>query len=472
MRLMTAWQLIGSALATLAGLLAALAAAHALLYKRIPQSAFGWIAICVMLPLAGALLYYLFGINRVERRAQALRGDESHRTPPAPLTAKAPPGLEPFDSMAERLSQRPLLGGNRVTALCNGEEAYPAMLEAIEGARERVFLSTYLFDSSRTGRAFVSALGAAAARGATVRVLVDGVGELYAYPRARTLLGRSRIRVGRFMPPRLLPPSLHVNLRNHRKILAVDGAIAFTGGMNIGERHLAKDESNPRRVIDMHFRFEGPVAGQIEAVFLDDWSFVTGEAIDVSAVVTKARGDTPCRAVEDGPDREPGTLRSLIAGAISLARRRVTIMTPYFLPTRELIGMMLAAALRGVEVTVILPAQNNLPYVHRATRHTLWELLERGIRVYYQPPPFVHTKLLLIDDSYALIGSANLDPRSLRLNFELDVEIYDAALVSELSLHCETGCRRSDEITLAGVDGRPLPTRLLDGAAWLFSPYL
>src|SRR5690606_19755538 len=185
-------------------------------------------------------------------------------------------------------------------------------------------------------------------------------------------------------------------------------------------------------VADMHFRLEGPVAGQIEAVFLDDWAFVTGEQLEVSPAPAVARGPALCRVIADGPDGDLGKLRALIVGAIGFAERRVTIMTPYFLPPRELTGILQAAALRGLDVTIILPARNNLPYIHRATRHMLWELLERGVRVYYQPPPFVHTKLLIIDDGYAMIGSANLDPRSLRLNFELNVEIYDQDVTAEL----------------------------------------
>ena len=147
-------------------------------------------------------------------------------------------------------------------------------------------------------------------------------------------------------------------------------------------------------------------------------------------------------------------------------------MTPYFLPPRGLAAQLQTAALRGVEVDVILPERSNLPYVDRATRHMLWELLERGVAVHLQPPPFAHTKLLVIDDEYALVGSANLDPRSLRLNFELDVEIFDAETVSALRAHCSAVRGRSRRLTLADVDGRPLPTRLLDGVAWLFSPYL
>lgn len=467
---------MGGVIAVLGGALALAAAGHALLYKRMPQSAFGWIAICIMLPLIGALLYFLFGINRVRRRAQALRGNEARHRPPAPESESEsvmpPADLIPLGTLADRVSRLPLLAGNRVTALYNGEQAYPEMLEAIELAEQRVFLSTYIFDTDKAGHAFAEALGAAAARGVKVRVLLDGIGELYSRPRARRLLDRTGVPVGRFMPPRLLPASLHINLRNHRKILVTDGHTAFTGGMNISDRHLAENTSNPARVVDIHFRFDGPVAGQIEAAFLDDWSFVTGESLDVTPSPAAAEGSSCCRAFADGPDHELGKLHALMCGAVALARTRLIVMTPYFLPTRELIGLLQAAALRGVLVDVILPSRNNLPYVHRATRHMLWELLERDVRVFYQPAPFVHSKIFLVDEEYALVGSANLDPRSLRLNFELNVEIYDRVLVAELARHCEDVRARSAPVTLMEVDGRPLVQRLLDGAAWIISPYL
>ena len=147
-------------------------------------------------------------------------------------------------------------------------------------------------------------------------------------------------------------------------------------------------------------------------------------------------------------------------------------MTPYFVPPRELIAPLQAAALAGVDVAVILPARNNLPYVHRATRHMLWELLERGVQVYYQPAPFVHSKLFYVDDYYAQIGSANFDARSLRLNFEMNVEVYDRDTVTGLARHFEAIRARSSPVTLAEVDGRPVVTRAIDGLAWLFSPYL
>jgi cardiolipin synthase len=179
-----------------------------------------------------------------------------------------------------------------------------------------------------------------------------------------------------------------------------------------------------------------------------------------------------CRAIADGPDEELDRLLLLLVGAVGLARRQVAIMTPYFIPPRELLGALQAAALRGVDVSILLPGRNNLFFMHRATRHLLWELLQRGVRVYFQPGPFVHSKLLLVDDEYAQVGSANLDPRSLRLNFELTVEVYDRELVASLHEHHAAARRCADEVTLAEVDARRLSTRLLDGLAWLFSPYL
>lgn len=459
------------AAAALAGAIGLLASAHALLNKRRPRAAFGWIAVCLAFPLAGALLYFLFGVNRTRRRAQRLRFEfPAHGISHA--LAEPPSGaLEPLANLGRTVSAAPLLGGNAVEELHSGEQVYPAMLRAIEDAERRIYLSTYIFDTDATGRAFAEALGRAVARGVDVRVLLDGVGELYSFPRARRMLAKQGVDVRRFLPPRLLPPSFMLNLRNHRKILVVDDRVGFTGGINISDRHLADRADNPRRVIDLHFALRGPVVGSLAEIFLNDWVF-TGGGGPLEIEQAPPAGNARCRAIGDGPDEELDRLLLLLVGAVGLARRRVSIMTPYFIPPRELLGALQAAALRGVDVSILLPGKNNLFFVHRATRHLLWELLQRGVRIYYQKPPFVHSKLLLVDDEYVQIGSANLDPRSLRLNFELMVEVYDAELTARLGAHFEAARRNADEVTLADVDGRPLHTRLVDGLAWLFSPYL
>jgi cardiolipin synthase A/B len=456
--------------AVVAGLLGIAASTHALLYKRRPRAAFGWIAVCLTFPLAGALLYFWFGINRARRRARRLR-DEEHVEYPAEHAAPAPEEYAALATLGETVTGQPLLGGHAIDALHGGEAAYPAMLAAIEGARHRVYLVTYLFDTDQTGHEFADALGRAVARGVDVRVLLDGVGELYTLPRARRMLRKRGVPVRRFLPPRILPPSFMVNLRNHRKILLIDDDLAFSGGMNISDRHLMTREDNPRRVVDVHFAIRGPVAVSLLSIFLGDWE-LAGGAEPARPGRASVAGTGLCRAIADGPDEEVDRLLVLLVGAIGLARRRVAIMTPYFVPPRELVGALQTAALRGVDVSILLPGRNNLFFVHRATRHMLWELLQRRVRVYYQPGPFVHSKLLLVDDQYAQIGSANLDPRSLRLNFELTLEVYDTALLERLGCHYEQARSRAEEVHLADVDGRRLPTRLLDGMAWLFSPYL
>ena len=457
-------------------------AGHALLFKRDPRASWGWIAVIIIFPILGPLLYLLFGINRVQTRAKKLTRRLpflflfSHEPPAIPATARPekdlPERFVPLARISDRVTRRPLLHGNRVELLQNGEEAYPAMLEAVEGAERSVYLATYILESNATGRRFIDALARARDRGVEVRVLLDGVGELYSFPFSGRLLAKRGVRVVRFLPPTLVPPSLHINLRNHRKVLTVDGRTAFLGGMNIGDRHLAADTENRSRVEDVHFRIHGPVVQQVEELFCEDWAFAAGEELGGTPQDLEQAGEAVCRTIVDGPNEDLDKLAVILAGAVSTARTQVIVMTPYFLPSREMIGALQTAALRGVEVHVILPEKNNLPFVHWATRNMLWELLQWGIRVFYQPPPFVHSKLFLVDGLYALVGSANLDPRSLRLNFELALEVFDPDWVGRMTAFAEDRRRRSREVSLEEMDGRPLPAKVRDSLAWLFSPYL
>ncbi|HNR13764.1 MAG TPA: phospholipase D-like domain-containing protein [Thermodesulfobacteriota bacterium] len=457
------------------------AAGHALLYKRDPKAAWGWIAVCVIFPIFGPLLYFFFGINRVKIRARQLEENLSvprRHVPTLPIGVAlcSPEDLSvqyrDIARISDAVTLRPIVGGNSVEILHNGESAYPAMLKAIEEAERSVFLCTYIFETNQTGMHFIEALSRALERGVTVKVLLDGFGEFYYSPRASTVLRRFGIDTARFIPPSLIPPTLNVNLRNHRKILSVDSHIAFVGGMNIGDRHLASVPHNPRRVVDAHFRLCGPVVQQIEQVFRDDWYFCTGEKVDAGCLVSMPGGSALCRAIADGPTEEHDKIAIILAGAVSAARQRILIMTPYFLPSRELIGALQSASLRGVHVVVVLPEKNNLLFVKWATSNMLWELLLRGVRIYYQPPPFVHTKLFIVDDYYAQVGSANIDSRSLRLNFELAVEVFDKPFIEELAQHVYERIQDSCEITLDQVDSRPFLIRIRDALAWLFYPYL
>ncbi|HAD04167.1 MAG TPA: cardiolipin synthase [Desulfuromonas sp.] len=460
-------------------------AGHALLEKRDPRSALGWVVLCLALPGLGAAGYWLFGVNRIRNRARRwqARGRGMPWLAPAicPWAQDLAGGRIPFRaenfaallSLADAVTRRPLLQGNHVDILHNGEEAYPAMLAAIDRAESSVCLATYIFDNDASGRTFATALKAAAARGATVRVLLDALGACYSWPRAYALFAGSAVRVVKFLPFSLSERGFYVNMRNHRKLLVVDGSIGFTGGMNIGDRHLVQRPERGR-VVDLHFRVSGPVVGQMHEAFLEDWHFASGEAIKAPPYYPDvvAGGEAFCRGISAGPNEDFEKLVWIVIGALNCARRRVRIMTPYFIPDRALMAAINAAALRGVEVEIMLPRRNNLPVVGWASRAYLGELLEHGCRVYYQPAPFVHSKFLLVDDDFALIGSANLDPRSLRLNFEFNLEVYDRRLTRQLAAHFNGARERSRAVTPAQLTGRSLGRRLLDGAAKLFSPYL
>ncbi len=454
-------------------------AGHALLRKSDPRSALVWVVICLTLPLVGAVFYWSLGANRIHRRTLKWRqsgrrlgnGEIAHRTgifaaKELPLQARH---LETLRNLSDRVAHGLLLGGNRISLLRNGEEAYPAMLAAIAGARESVHLSSYIFDNDRTGEAFAAQLREAAGRGVAVRLLIDSLGELYSFPSGMRLFKGSGVRVGRFLP---LVRGIYVNLRNHRKLMIIDGRMAFTGGMNISDRHLVKSASRP--VVDLHFSVTGPVVADLQKSFLEDWYFTTGEFLDDPACFPELlpMGNSTVRGIADGPDREYRKLQWIIIGALSCARERVQIMTPYLIPGRSLISALATAALRGVDVTIILPRQNNLLFVHWANRAFLPELLRFGIKIYYHPPPFVHTKLFLVDGVWGLIGSANLDPRSLRLNFELNLELYDPDFCGELEAHFLEALTMSRRVLPGELSGRSLPEKLRDSGAKLFSPYL
>lgn len=480
------WSALSWTLGAVIAAAAAAAAGHALLNKRDSRSALGWIAVCLMFPIAGPSLYYVFGINRIRTRAKRLHADDpetvTHREgvgAPEKISASAQkdddrcgdePGTETILRASDIVTGLPRCHGNHVVPLYDGDEAYPAMLAAIDGATESVYLASYIFDPGKVADRIVGALERAAGRGVRVRVLVDGVGEFYGRPRITRRLAAAGIRSARFLPPRLFPPQLGINLRNHRKILVADGRIALTGGMNIRDCHL-RDHEDPHA--DLHCRVAGPVVAQLEEVFRDDWAFVTGERLPTSSVPSaEPDGVAMARAIVDGPNEDLDKLATILIGAVGGAEERVWITTPYFLPPRELIGAMKSAALRGVDVSVILPAKNNLPLMHWAAANTLWELLHWGVKVFYQPPPFAHTKLLILDHDYLHLGSANLDPRSLRLNFELSLELVDRQLVTQMGSHFEQLRSRSARISVEDLEARPIWMRLRDAAAWLFSPYL
>jgi cardiolipin synthase len=355
----------------------------------------------------------------------------------------------------------------------SGDDGYPVMLEAIEHAQRSVVLSTYIFQADIAGGRFIDALIHAARRGVEVRVLIDGVGGGYFTSKTYRQLRRARVPVARFMHSSLPWRMPFLNLRSHKKVLGIDGRIAFAGGLNIAAENLTRQ--HPRHpVIDTHFRFEGPVVAQLIEVFADDWSFTTGEQLAgerwFPAIEPVASGTSIARVVTSGPDQDLEKIEFVILEAIACARSSVKIMTPYFLPDERIMTGLSLAAFRGVAVDVVLPEHSNHPTLDWGARAQVGPLLAAGCRLWTHPAPFDHSKLMTVDDTWCLVGSSNWDVRSFRLNFELDLEVYDPMLAARINELILAGQR--SRILPGQLNARSLPIRIRDGAARLMLPYL
>ena len=454
---------------------ALLASGHAVLFKRESRSASLWVILIWVMPALGPILYLLMGVNRVQRRAARLRSAMvRHRADPREV-ADVPAGthLAPLARMLNNVMDRPLLAGNSVEPLVDGVQAYPAMLEAIESANASIMLASYIFNGDGIGAHFVDALARAVKRGVEVRVLIDDVDVRFTRNSAAKPLARAGVRCGVFNPP-IVPARLNAaHLRNHRKILVVDGKVGFTGGMNI-DRGYWNPEAPHEASRDLQFRLRGPVVAQLAEVFAEDWHFATGEALRGAPwfVPLAPEGEVLARCIDDGPDESTEPLRWAIVAGLNQAQRSVRVLTPYFVPDSALITALDVAAMRGIEVDIVLPARNDLPHVAWAAWGQLWQVLERGCRVWSSPGPFDHSKLMVVDGAWTLLGSANWDARSLRLNFELNVECYSVELGARMEGLVQTRINAARAVTMAEINARPLAVKLRDGFARLFAPFL
>ncbi len=481
---MSDWAILGFAIAAASLALSFGVTVHAVLRKRDSRAVIGWVGLVWLAPFVGALAYLCFGINRITRKAAALKLTGAWDPRQAPELNRQEleqvqrferehPNLVGLSRVGQQLTGFPALPGNQVEPLIDGDEAYPAMLEAIDQAQRSVSLLSYIFDSDRAGDAFLESLAQAHDRQVQVRVLIDDVGAKYSRPNMVRRLRAAGIPAASFLPTRIPRVPRYSNLRNHRKLLVADGRIGFTGGTNIREGHCLG--LAPRQPVQcLHFRLQGPVVAHLQRVFAIDWAFATGESIfgeDWFPELTKV-GHVWARGIEHGPDEHFERLVDVIAAALASAQKRIRILTPYFLPSAPLIQALNVAAMRGAQVEIYLPSENNIALVQWAATAQLWEVLEKGCRVFYTQPPFDHTKLMMVDDIWTLIGSTNWDPRSLRLNFEFNVECYDEQLARTLNQIVDKKAQSAREIKRADLDARSFPVQLRDGLARLWTPYL
>ncbi len=468
-------------------IISAIALVHCLLRTKYPQAALGWSAAIILLPYVGAFSYFLFGVNRVDSRAAKLMFSiAKHRSTQLEKINEVIKNTScgySFDEneysivkVGRKKTPMPRQGGNEIIPLYNGDHAYPLMLEAIRQAKKEVFLCTYIFSGEEVGKKFAQALIDAHKRGVDVRIIVDGMGCGSRFDKFEEMFNRNNIPLQKFIPLKILKLQVSVNLRNHRKLLLCDN-VGFTGGMNISDGNLLANNP-PKPIQDIHFKCHGSIILTLREAFLMDWAFLAKETLPDRNFSCQSYGNMDARLIMDGPGSTEEPIQNLICGVIGAAKEKITIFTPYFLPTRELIISLGSAAARGVNVSIVLPEKLDHPFVECAAEHMLPPILQFGINVYRQPKPFAHTKIILIDDIYTFLGSTNLDPRSLSLNFELNMEVFSQSLNRELTQYAEDIIAKSSLVKISDydfqgkTDFKTLIKRLKNAAAWVISPYL
>ena len=457
-----------------------------LLRRKEPSSTIAWILTLLFVPALGAILFLLFGRDRVrwparrKRQADALVRSSVIAHTSNPLLVQSLPGdgltdleRQIFHAGAV-LTGGPASRGNRVEIYAQGQAVYDALGAAIEGARQHIHAEYYLIRNDATGAWFREKLVQAAQRGVEVRLLCDAYGCLAIGQHWRRPLRRAGAKVGIFLPMRslLLQP---VNLRNHRKIVVIDGAVAFSGGVNIGEEYRGDRMPGLGRWRDTHFRIEGPAVHTLQRVFLQDWFFATGEGFDPSTYFPElpaGDGDATVAIVPSGPDTRTEAIHRLFFAAIAAARERVWITTPYFVPDVPMTVALQVAALRGVDVKLILPSRSNHRVTFHAGRSYYDQLLDAGVHIHEYLPGMIHAKSMVVDGRIVLVGSANMDMRSFRLNFEVHALIHDPSAARYLATCFADDLAQTREVELEPWRKRPMTYRIAEGAGRFVSPLL
>ncbi|MEW9616990.1 phosphatidylserine/phosphatidylglycerophosphate/cardiolipin synthase family protein [Shinella sp. S4-D37] len=478
------WPHILVALSILLGVPAAI---HATMTKEEVRAAIGWVGVIMLSPVVGPLIYAIGGVNRIRRKTLNLSREgllaagwhhmAEYDVSNEHMQAAYGGALAAMQRVGDTVGRCKLTSGNRIDLLSTGDEAFAAMLAAIAAAERSILLETYIFDRDPAGERFVAALSEAVARGVQVRVLIDAVGARYSIPSIVSDLQRAKVPTDVFNGNIVMGLRLpYANLRTHRKILIVDGSVAFTGGLNIRAGFCA-EFSGEAAALDTHFRLTGPVVSDLFRIAYEDWRFSGGDELAGEAWQIAPPPDAPetgmlARVVPSGPDKSLEANHRMLMGAVSVARRHIRIVSPYFLPDRELISAILTAARRGVEIDIIVPSANNLKLVDLAMTAQFDQILKHGCRIWRASGAFNHSKLTVIDGAWSYIGSSNIDPRSLRLNFEVDIEVVDAGFADLIGRRIAAALSSAEEVKLDDLRARPFAQRLVERITWLGSPYL
>jgi len=429
-----------------------------------PLGALAWILALFVAPGFGVLAWWAFGRTTLERRRRKRTAKKKvfHGRQPGPKTE---PGTRFDELFPERARESAFASrGNQLRLLADGRSFFDALEAAILQAKRRIHVQMYILADDDTGNRILDLLETRAQEGVEVRILIDGFGSR----RSRRLVQRmktSPIKLAYFLPSRLSP--LHaprLNFSNHRKIVIIDDHLAFTGGMNI-----AHEYEHAWR--DLMLEIRGPAARSLHHIFLDDWYFATDETLTEPETAAPTPGGCDLAVVASGPDTEPW-IHDAYFMAITQAKRRVMLVTPYFIPSPALVTALRTAAGRGVDVRIILPSESDVTLVKWASRSYYSKLVQAGVRIFEYQGPMLHAKALVEDDTLLSVGTANVDSRSFSLSFEVSCFISSASMNRELSAWIDGILLVSQEADLKSLEQKSTPQKLAESAAHLLSPLL
>jgi cardiolipin synthase len=449
-------------------------------FRRTPAAAKGWLLLIFFEPWVGLLLYFLIGRARLPRwqREQLAKLPQalahvvgrlaSH---PNIFHPEVEPGLAPAVVLAETLGGSPILGGNAVELLVDYNGTIARLAADIDHAQNHVHLLFYIFADDQATAPVVEALGRAVKRGVRCRVLADAIGSRSGLRTLRPKLTALGVEVHEMLPLSLLPwRKARVDLRNHRKIAVIDGRLGYTGSQNL----VAADFKEGLSYEDLMVRVTGPVVLELQYIFAADWFLETNEVLDSDAEFPcpEITGGIPAQALPSGPGFPTQNNQRLFVALVHGARQRVVLTTPYFIPDEPLLQAMQTAALRGVEVHLVVSDQGDHPIVSLAQKSYYEELLEAGVRIHLYRTNFLHAKHLSVDNSVAIIGTSNLDIRSFALNAEVMLVIYDPGVAAKLAVEQARYHADSQLLTLAGWHQRSFAAKVAQNLARLMSPLL
>lgn len=457
-----------------------------LLENRNPLKTHSYLLLLLMLPVIGALIYFFFGQHQRKRKVFAKRGlinqafgpvyAQEHLDSKTRLNKQIIESHGQYEKLIRFLKNdlSPLSLNNKVTVLRNGEEKFPDLMEAIKGAEDHIHIEYYIFENDAIGAPFAELLIEKAMAGVEVRMLVDGVGSLALKKGFFRRMKSAGIQLAEFMP--VLFPSFtsKINYRDHRKIVIVDGKIGFTGGINISDRYI-NNGNHTSYWRDTHLKIEGEAVKTLQFLFFLNWQFVVQHELETKQKYFPTIAETGNHCVQinaSGPDWELASIMDSFLIAITSARSSVRIATPYFIPTESILDAISTVSKSDITVELMIPYESDSWIVQAASLSFIEDLLIAGINIYFYKKGFLHSKVIMIDESFASVGTANMDYRSFDLNHEVNTYLYDADLVETLSKQFEEDKLESVQISLEDWRQRGLKQKLKESVCRLLAPLL